>query len=78
MKKGKWNKLLAVFVVMVTALSLLPGCGGKRAEKEDAETITVYLWTTNLYEKIRTIHPGTAPSGRRLLNVWISLSGIPA
>ena len=51
MKKGKWNKLLAIFVVMVTALSLLPGCGGKRAEKEDAETITVYLWTTSLYEK---------------------------
>ena len=51
MKKKKWNKLLAVFVVMVTALSLLSGCGGKRAEKEDAETITVYLWSTNLYEK---------------------------
>ena len=50
MKKKKW-KLLAVFVVMVTALSLLSGCGGKRAEKEDAETITVYLWTTSLYEK---------------------------
>ncbi len=27
------------------------GCGSKRAEKEDAETITVYLWSTNLYEK---------------------------
>ena len=27
------------------------GCGGKSAEKEDAETITVYLWSTNLYEK---------------------------
>ncbi len=50
MKKKKWNKLLAVFLVMATALSLLAGCGGKRAEKEDAETITVYLWSTNLYE----------------------------
>jgi len=28
---------------MVTAISLLSGCGGKSAEKEDAETITVYL-----------------------------------
>ena len=50
MKKKKWNKLLAVFLVMATVLSLLAGCGGKRAEKEDAETITVYLWSTNLYE----------------------------
>ena len=25
--------------------------GCKSAEKEDAETITVYLWSTNLYEK---------------------------
>ena len=29
----------------------LSGCGGKSTEKEDAETITVYLWSTNLYEK---------------------------
>ena len=50
MKKKKWNKLLAVFLVLATVLSLLAGCGGKRAEKEDAETITVYLWSTNLYE----------------------------
>ena len=50
MKKKKWNKLLAVFLVMATVLSLLAGCGGKRAEKEDSETITVYLWSTNLYE----------------------------
>ena len=27
------------------------GCGGKSAKKEDAETITVYLWSTSLYEK---------------------------
>ena len=50
MKKKKRNKLLAVFLVMATVLSLLTGCGGKRAEKEDAETITVYLWSTSLYE----------------------------
>ena len=50
MKKKKWNKLLAVFLVMATVLSLLAGCGGKRAEKEDAETITVYLWSTSPYE----------------------------
>ena len=49
--KIQWNKILAVLLVMVTAVSLLLGCGGKSAEKEDAETITVYLWSTNLYEK---------------------------
>ena len=51
MKKEKRNKLLAVFLVMVMAILLLSGCGGKSSEKEDAETITVYLWSTNLYEK---------------------------
>ena len=51
MKKKKWNKILAVLLAMVTTVSLLSGCGGKSAEKEDAETITVYLWSTNLYEK---------------------------
>ena len=51
MKKKKWSKVLSVFLVMVTAVSLLSGCGGKSAEKEDAETITVYLWSTNLHEK---------------------------
>ena len=51
MKKKKWNKVMYVLLVMVTAISLLSGCGEKSAEKEDAETITVYLWSTNLYEK---------------------------
>ena len=51
MKKKKWNRVLPVLLVMVTALSLLSGCGGMSAEKEDAETITVYLWSTTLYEK---------------------------
>ena len=51
MKKKKWNRVLPGFLVMVTGISLLSGCGGKSAEKEDAETITVYLWSTSLYEK---------------------------
>ena len=51
MKKKKWNKILAVLLAMVTTVSLLSGCGGKSAEKEDAETITVYLWSTSLCEK---------------------------
>ena len=51
MKKKKWNRVLPGFLVLVTVISLLSGCGGKSAEKEDAETITVYLWSTSLYEK---------------------------
>ena len=51
MKKKKWNRFLPGFLVLVTVISLLSGCGGKSAEKEDAETITVYLWSTSLYEK---------------------------
>ena len=46
----KRNKLLAALLVMATAISLLSGCDRKIAEKEDAETITVYLWSTNLYD----------------------------
>ena len=42
MKKKKWNRALAVLLAMVTAISLLSACGRKNAEKEDAETITVY------------------------------------
>ena len=51
MKKKKWSRALAMLLMLVTAVSLLSGCSEKSAEKEDAETITVYLWSTNLYEK---------------------------
>ena len=51
MEKKKWNRVLPALLVMVIAISLLSGCVGKSAEKEDAETITVYLWSTSLYEK---------------------------
>lgn len=51
MEKKKWNRVLPVLLVMVTAILLLSGCGGKSDKKEDAETITVYLWSTSLYEK---------------------------
>jgi raffinose/stachyose/melibiose transport system substrate-binding protein len=49
--KKKWNRVLPVLLIMLTAISLLSGCSGKSEEKEDAETITVYLWSTSLYEK---------------------------
>ena len=52
MKKKKWNRLFSVLFVMVTVISLLSGCGRKSAEKEDAETITVYLWSHSCTENI--------------------------
>ena len=51
MKKKKWNKLLALLLAVAAMASLLAGCGMTRAEKEDAETITVYLWNTSLYDQ---------------------------
>ena len=51
MKQRKWNRLLSVLLAVATAVSMLSGCGGRSPEKEDAETITVYLWSTKLYEK---------------------------
>ena len=51
MKKKKRSRALSVLLMMVAAIVLLSGCGGKSAEKEDADTLTVYLWSTKLYEK---------------------------
>lgn len=37
--------------MLLTVTALLAGCGKKSVKKEEAETIRVYLWTTNLYDK---------------------------
>ena len=54
MKKKRWSRLLALLLVLGLSVLLLAGCGAESAEaaasKEDAETIQVYLWTTNLYD----------------------------
>ena len=51
MKKRKWNRVFSVLLVMVTVISLMSGCGKKSVKKEEKDTITVYLWSTKLYEK---------------------------
>ena len=54
MKMKKRNRVLSALFVMAAVILLLAGCAGnsvEKEEKEDAETITVYLWSTNLYEK---------------------------
>ncbi len=54
MNKRTLHRLVSVLAALMMGLSLLTGCGAKRAEQvqeqEDAQTIQVYLWTTSLYE----------------------------
>ena len=55
MKKKRLYMAFALLVAMVLGVSLLSGCVEKGTEsqeaQEDKETIQVYLWTANLYEK---------------------------
>ena len=54
MREKKRNRALSALFVMAAVILLLAGCAGNSAEKEekeDAESITVYLWSTKLYEK---------------------------
>ena len=51
MKKEKRNRIISALMVLVMGALLMTGCGGKSTEKEDAETLTVYLWSTTLYDK---------------------------
>ena len=54
MNKKTLHRLISVLAALALGLSLLTGCGTKSAEQqekqEDAQTIQVYLWSTNLYE----------------------------
>ncbi|MGN0481687.1 MAG: carbohydrate ABC transporter substrate-binding protein, partial [Lachnospiraceae bacterium] len=47
MKKKWFGRLLTIIMVM----ALFSGCGANSSAKEDADTITVYLWTNAMYEK---------------------------
>ena len=51
MKKEKRNRIISVLMVLVMGVLLMTGCGDKSTEKEDKETLTVYLWSTSLYDK---------------------------
>lgn len=49
MKKGNVRRIAAAVTAVVMTLTLLPGCGDSK-EKEDTDTISVYLWSTTLYD----------------------------
>ena len=55
MKKKRLYRGFALLAAMALGVSLLSGCAGRSTEslqeREDAETIQVYLWTATLYEK---------------------------
>lgn len=59
MKKKEWNRVLSVLLVMVTAISLLSGCGGKSAEKRMQKQLRC-TYGAQACMKICSIHPGTA------------------
>lgn len=46
----KWKRFLSSFLVMTMAVLSLAGCKEGSRDKEDKQTITVYLWTANLYD----------------------------
>ena len=41
---------MTAIIAAVMLLSLLPGCGAKTAAQEDADAITVYMWSSALYD----------------------------
>ncbi len=51
MKKHLFTKILSAMAAGAVTAALMSACASNSGEKEDKETISVYLWTTVLYEK---------------------------
>lgn len=51
MKKHLFKRILSAMAAGAMAAALMSGCASNSGEKEDKETISVYLWTTVMYEK---------------------------
>ena len=45
------RRLICLFLALSVAACFLAGCSAKDTAKEDADTITVYMWSTAMYEK---------------------------
>ena len=50
MRKSFFKRIVSAVIAAVMAVALFSGCNSS-TESEDKETISVYLWTTVLYEK---------------------------
>ena len=50
MKKSFFKKIVSAIIAGVMTATLFSGCNATSGN-EDKETITVYLWSTALYEK---------------------------
>ena len=50
MRKNMRMRLVSVVLAAVMAAVLLTGCGANQEVREDRDTITVYLWSTTLYD----------------------------
>ena len=46
------RKRLGLLLSLIMAIALLTGCGTDNTAREEADTITVYLWTTAMYERL--------------------------
>ena len=44
------RRLISMTLAAVMALTLLAGCGAGKTDSEDVDTITVYMWSTQMYE----------------------------
>ena len=52
MKRRNCSRLLCILSVLAMSVLLMTGCGAsKSAENEETDTVRVYLWTANLYDK---------------------------
>lgn len=45
------KRRICLLLVLIMVMTMFAGCGANNTAKEDSDTITVYLWTTAMYEK---------------------------
>ena len=45
------RKRLGLLPALIMVIALLTGCGANRIAREEADTITVYLWTSAMLER---------------------------
>ena len=76
----KIKRLICSLLAMTMVVAMMTGCEAN-VTKEDADTITVYLWSTNLYEsyapyndselfaELQRENPAVASQAKMLCNI---------